>query len=69
MAELALGSTLVRKRKSYTREEKLKTVNYYYNNAKNLTRCARSSCKKRRPFSAGYKLKRRFETVRRGAWV
>ena len=36
MAELALGSSLVRKWKSYTREEKLKIVNYYYDNRKNL---------------------------------
>ena len=42
MAELALGSSSVRKRKSYTTEEKLKIVNYYYENEKNIYQ----TCKK-----------------------
>ena len=36
MAELAVGSSFVRKWKSYTREEKLKIVNCYYDNRNNL---------------------------------
>ena len=36
MDELALGGSFVRKRKSYTREDKLKIVNYYCDNGKNL---------------------------------
>ena len=36
MAELAVGSSFVRKWKSYTREEKLKIVNCYYDNGNNL---------------------------------
>ena len=41
-AELALGSSIVRKWKSYTREEKLKIVHYYYHNRRNLYQ----TCKK-----------------------
>ena len=35
-AELALGSSIVWKQKSYTWEEKLKMVHYYYHNGRNL---------------------------------
>ena len=41
-AQLALQTTPIRKRKSYTREEKLKIVRYYYENGKNLYQ----TCKK-----------------------
>ena len=35
-ADLALGNNLVRKWRSYTEEEKLETVSYYYMNRRNL---------------------------------